>query len=293
MNTVSKPNAIVADLHSHSTHSDGTQNPQWLAQTARVNGVTLWALTDHDTISGVPEAAQTASKQGIDFLSGVEISVSWQEKTIHILGLGVDETNSTLCQGLAQNRTGRTQRAQLIDVQLAKIGICNTLQGALQYAGNPSLISRSHFARHLITTGVCANVGEAFQRYLGEGTTTYVPQQWASLEQAIHWIHAASGMAIVAHPARHNLTTQQENTFFDEFIAYGGQAVEVLTSAHSQEETTHYQQLAQTRQLYASCGSDFHDPKESCMALGGLPPLPDNLTPVWQAEALASRVRRA
>lgn len=284
---------MKADLHSHSTHSDGTQSPQWLAQAAHDNGVTLWALTDHDTISGVASAAQAAAQHGIDFLSGVEISVTWHEKTIHIVALGVDETHPELCQGLASNRAGRTQRAHFIDAKLAQIGIPNALTGALQYVGNSELISRSHFARHLVATGVCANTHEVFQRYLGEGAAAYVPHQWASLEQALRWIHAASGVAVVAHPARHDLTAQQECAFFDEFVALGGQAVEVLTSAHNPSEIAHYQQLAQARTLYASCGSDFHDPKESRIALGGLPPLPDNLTPVWQAETLAPRIRRA
>lgn len=284
---------MKADLHSHSTHSDGTQSPAWLAQTAHKNGVTLWALTDHDTISGVPEAAHAAAQHGVDFLSGVEISVTWQEKTIHILGLGVDETHPILCAGLEKNCTGRTQRAHLIDAKLTQIGIPHALSGALKYVGNPELISRAHFARHLIATGVCANTHEAFQRYLGEGATSYVPHQWANLEQAMGWIHVASGVAVVAHPARHDLTAQQECTFFDAFTALGGTAVEVLTSAHSQEEIAHYQQLAQARKLYASCGSDFHDPKESHVALGGLPDLPDTLTPIWQAEALHTRIRRA
>ncbi|MDO5652558.1 MAG: 3',5'-nucleoside bisphosphate phosphatase [Brachymonas sp.] len=279
------------DLHCHSIVSDGTRSPTWLAQRAHERGVDLWALTDHDEVGGVAEAAAAASTLGLPFLSGVEISVTWQDKTIHIVGLGVDENHSELVEGLRRTRNGRVERGQAMAAQLEKIGIPGVWQGALKYVGNPELVSRSHLARHLVDAGVCRSMGEVFYLYLKEGKPGFVPHQWASLPDALGWIHAAGGMAVVAHPARYDLTPAQEQAFFDDFVALGGQGVEVVTSAHSPAESAHFAALAQQRGLYASCGSDFHCPEENRCELGALPPLPTGLVPVW--EPLAARIRKS
>ena len=277
------------DLHCHSTVSDGTRSPAWLAQRAHEQGVDLWALTDHDEVAGVAEAAETASRLGVPFLSGVEISITWQEKTIHIVALGVDEHHPGLIDNLRRNRMGRAERAQAMAHKLAALGIPGAWEGSLRYVSNMELISRAHVARYLVDTGVCRTVSEVFLHYLGEGKPAFVPHRWASLEEALEWTQAAGGMAVVAHPARYDFAPMQEQAFFDAFAALGGQAVEVVTSAHSAQEVQHYAQLARQRGLYASCGSDFHSPEESRCNLGELPALPAGLTPVWQP--LATRIR--
>ena len=277
------------DLHCHSTVSDGTRSPAWLAQRAHEQGVDLWALTDHDEVAGVAEAAEAASRLGVPFLSGVEISITWQEKTIHIVALGVDEHHPGLIDNLRRNRMGRAERAQAMAHKLAALGIPGAWEGSLRYVSNMELISRAHVARYLVDTGVCRTVSEVFLHYLGEGKPAFVPHRWASLEEALEWIRAAGGMAVVAHPARYDFAPMQEQAFFDAFAALGGQAVEVVTSAHSAQEVQHYAQLARQRGLYASCGSDFHSPEESRCNLGELPALPAGLTPVWQP--LATRIR--
>ncbi len=279
------------DLHCHSNISDGTHAPAWLAQRAHNRGVDLWALTDHDEVSGVAEAAATARTLGLPFLPGVEISVTWEEKTIHIVGLGIDENHAGLLQGLQQTRAGRVQRGQAMAAQLEARGIQGVWEGALKYVGNPELVARPHLARYLVETGVCRSVGEVFLHYLKEGKPGFVPHQWASLPDALQWIHAAGGMAVVAHPARYAFSPNQERAFFDEFAALGGQAVEVVTAAHTSAEAAHFGALALQRNLYASCGSDFHDPNENRIDLGALSPLPEGLTPVWRP--LAERIRRS
>ena len=279
------------DLHCHSNISDGTHAPAWLAQRAHSRGVDLWALTDHDEVSGVAEAAATARTLGLPFLPGVEISVTWEEKTIHIVGLGIDENHAGLLQGLQQTRAGRVQRGQAMAAQLEARGIQGVWEGALKYVGNPELVARPHLARYLVETGVCRSVGEVFLHYLKEGKPGFVPHQWASLPDALQWIHAAGGMAVVAHPARYAFSPNQERAFFDEFAALGGQAVEVVTAAHTSAEAAHFGSLALQRNLYASCGSDFHDPNENRIDLGALSPLPEGLTPVWRP--LAERIRRS
>lgn len=279
------------DLHCHSNISDGTHAPAWLAQRAHSRGVDLWALTDHDEVGGVAEAAATARTLGLPFLPGVEISVTWEEKTIHIVGLGIDENHTGLLQGLQQTRAGRVQRGQAMAAQLEARGIQGVWEGALKYVGNPELVARPHLARYLVETGVCRSVGEVFLHYLKEGKPGFVPHQWASLPDALQWIHAAGGMAVVAHPARYAFSPNQERAFFDEFAALGGQAVEVVTAAHTSAEAAHFGALALQRNLYASCGSDFHDPNENRIDLGALSPLPEGLTPVWRP--LAERIRRS
>ena len=254
-------------------------------------GAVLRYQTDHDEVGGVAEAAATARTLGLPFLPGVEISVTWEEKTIHIVGLGIDENHAGLLQGLQQTRAGRVQRGQAMAAQLEARGIQGVWEGALKYVGNPELVARPHLARYLVETGVCRSVGEVFLHYLKEGKPGFVPHQWASLPDALQWIHAAGGMAVVAHPARYAFSPNQERAFFDEFAALGGQAVEVVTAAHTSAEAAHFGSLALQRNLYASCGSDFHDPNENRIDLGALSPLPEGLTPVWRP--LAERIRRS
>lgn len=283
--------SLNADLHCHSVVSDGTLTPEELAQRAKAQGVTLWALTDHDEIGGQARAAAAAAACGLDYLTGVEISVTFLHQTVHIVGLGFDADNAQLDRGLQQTRGGRSQRAQEMATDLARVGIKDAFEGALKYAGNPNLISRTHFARFLVETGVCKDTYEVFRKYLTEGKPGFVEHRWASLKDAVRWITQAGGMAVIAHPARYKFSANEELALFIEFKALGGLGVEVVTGSHSAAECVSYAETALEFGLAASRGSDFHSPAESRTELGALPALPGQLTPVWQL--LAERIQQA
>ncbi|MBX9832060.1 MAG: PHP domain-containing protein, partial [Burkholderiaceae bacterium] len=201
---------LNADLHCHSVVSDGTLSPEELAARAKANGVELWALTDHDEIGGQHRAAAAARAQGMAYLTGVEISVTFADTTVHIVGLGFDPDNAQLAEGLAATRGGRGERAKDMADQLAQVGIKGAYEGALKFVGNPALISRTHFARFLVETGVCKETSEVFRKYLTEGKPGYVPHRWASLGDAVRWITQAGGMAVIAHPARYKFSANEE-----------------------------------------------------------------------------------
>jgi len=270
-----------ADLHCHSVVSDGTLTPEQLAARARANGVDLWSLTDHDEIGGQQRALEAARAEGLRYLTGVEVSVTFADETVHIVGLGFDHTDPRMAEGLADTRDGRGPRAIEMGEQLAKVGIPGAYEGALKYVGNPRLISRTHFARFLVETGVCRDTSEVFRKYLVEGKPGYVPHRWARLGDAVRWITQAGGVAVVAHPARYNFSATAEYALFSEFKQHGGQGVEVVTGSHSAAEAQRYAELAREFGLAASRGSDFHSPDESHVDLGRLAPLPADLTPVW------------
>jgi predicted metal-dependent phosphoesterase TrpH len=280
---------LNADLHCHSVVSDGTLTPEALAARAKANGVQLWALTDHDEVGGQDRAMAAAKALDMKYLTGVEISITFAGKTIHIVGLGFDHKNPALVQGLHNTRGGRSERAKEMSEGLAKVGIHGAYEGSLKYVGNPELISRTHFARFLVETGVCKDTSEVFRKYLTEKKPGFVPHRWASLENAVTWITGAGGMAVIAHPARYGLTPNEEFALFTEFKNHGGRAVEVITGSHSSADALQYADTALEFELAASRGSDFHSPEESHTDLGTLPWLPGQLTPVW--ELLADRVQ--
>ena len=278
---MSRFSTLNADLHCHSVISDGTLTPEALAERAKLNGVNLWALTDHDELGGQQRAKAAASALNIDYLAGVEISVTWMGQTIHIVGLGIDPEHLGIIEGLRRTREGRGNRAQLMADQLLKVGIPGAYEGALHYAGNHQLISRTHFARFLVEQGVCKDTEHVFKNYLVEGKPGYVPHQWASLDDAVAWIKAAGGVAVIAHPGRYNFTTLQTEELYKHFKDIGGLGIEVITGSHSPDQYQTYGKIAQQYGFLASRGSDFHDPSESHVDLGTLPHLPDHLTPVW------------
>ncbi len=282
-------NLLNADLHCHSVVSDGTLSPEALAERAKANGVELWALTDHDEIGGLQRAAAAARANGIHFLTGAEISVTFAGETVHIVGLGFDADNVNIVKGLHDTRGGRQQRAMEMAAGLAKVGITGAYEGACTFVGNPELISRTHFARFLVESGACSNTSAVFRKYLTEGKPGYVPHRWASLKDAVTWITQAGGVAVIAHPGRYKFTVNEEYALFTEFKAHGGQAVEVVTGSHSPPEYIKYAETAKEFGLAASRGSDFHSPDESRIDLGALPFLPGELTPVW--ELLADRIQ--
>jgi predicted metal-dependent phosphoesterase TrpH len=272
-----------ADLHCHSAVSDGTLEPEALALRAKANGVELWALTDHDEIGGLHRAMAAASAAGLPYLTGTEISVTFADVTVHIVGLGFDPDDAALAAGLSATRGGRRARAMEMSDGLARVGIRDAYDGALQYVGNPELISRTHFARFLVESRVCADTQEVFRKYLVEGKPGFVPHRWATLGNAVRWIVDAGGIAVIAHPARYKFTPTEEYALFTEFKAHGGRGVEVVTGSHSSADAVRYAATAIEFDLLASRGSDFHSPDESHIDLGALPALPATLTPVWTA----------
>jgi predicted metal-dependent phosphoesterase TrpH len=272
---------LNVDLHCHSNISDGLLAPSEVAARAKANGVDVWALTDHDEVDGIAQAREAAAALDLRYVTGVEISVTWAGQTVHIVGLNIDETNEALVGGLAATRSGREQRAHEMAAQLAAAGIPGAFQGALQFVGNPDLISRTHFARFLIEQGVCSDVNEVFRNYLVEGKPGFVPHRWATLANAVGWIRGAGGTAVIAHPGRYKFDDLAFSALFDEFRRLGGAAIEVTTGSHTTDQYEEYAQVARRYGFLASRGSDFHGPGESRVDLGGLPPLPGGLVPVW------------
>lgn len=239
------------------------------------------ALTDHDTMDGLEEAAAAARKCGIRFVAGVEISVSWGETTVHVVGLGIDPGSAMLADGLQSVRDGRLGRAKRMAELLEALGIPGTLEAALALAGSEQRLSRTHFARHLAKAGVVKDAQRAFDKYLGKGKPGYVHHQWARLEDAVDWIVAAGGVAVLAHPGRYGLKPLGRATLLEEFRRLGGEAIEVVTGSHRPEEYATWRRAAQEYGFLASRGSDFHGPGESPVEPGRLPPLPASLEPVW------------
>jgi len=275
--------ALNADLHCHSTFSDGLLAPAEVVRRAHANGVELLALTDHDELGGLCEARRTADEIGLRFVDGVEISVSWHDDTtVHIVALAIDPSNAALAAGLAQVRSGRDARAREMAAELAKVGIHGAYEGALRYVGNPALVSRAHFARHIAEQGLARDVKSVFEHWLAKGKPGYVAHDWATLEQALGWIRAAGGVAVLAHPGRCRLSGKELRQLLGEFGEQGGGAIEVLSGAHSAQQVAEFARLARQFGFAASRASDFHGPGESWVDLGRLPPLPPDLTPVWQ-----------
>lgn len=279
---------LNADLHSHSSASDGTLAPEVLAERAHDCGVELWALTDHDELRGLARAREAALDLGIGFVTGTEISVTFAGETVHVIGLGIDPAHPDLAAGLATLRAGRLERAREMADGLARAGIAGTLEGALEHVGNPELVSRTHFARHLVERGICADAHEVFRRFLVEGKPGHVPHRFAGLREAVGWINTAGGVAVIAHPARCRLSPTAEYALCVEFAGHGGRGIEVMVPAHNVAEQQRYGEIALEFDFLASRGSDFHSPEESRLDLGKLPDLPGTLTPVW--EALGPRI---
>lgn len=270
------------DLHSHSTASDGTLTPSELVCHAAAQGVDVLALTDHDTLSGLAEARETAREAGVHLAAGVEISVTWRAQTIHIVALRIDPAHEALQAGLVRLQEFRDWRAGEIARRLEKrAGIAGALEAASEYARG-RLLSRTHFARFLVDHGHARGMQDAFDRYLKRNCPGHVPGDWASLEEAVAWIRGAGGQAVVAHPARYPLTATKLRELIGEFRECGGCAIEVISGSHSRDEFLAMANLARKQGMLASAGSDYHGPENRWVALGRLPPLPPECVPVWQ-----------
>ena len=270
------------DLHCHSTRSDGLLPPASVVARAASRGVDVLALTDHDEVSGLDEARQAAAAAGIDLVCGTELSVSWEDLTIHVVGLRINPDHAALCAGLESIRAGRAMRARRMGDALAAAGIPGAYEGALRFVTSGRLVSRTHFARFLVDAGHARDVKDVFKRYLVPGKPGYVAQEWATLGQAIDWIQAAGGQAVIAHPGRYKVGPGGMRRLLGEFRDAGGDAIEVLTSAHTPAQWTEFATKCRVFGLAASSGSDYHGPGESSMDLGDLPPLPAGVVPVWK-----------
>ena len=272
--------ALHYDLHSHSTASDGTMSPSELVAHAVQAGVDVLALTDHDTTKGIQEAQTEANNSALTLIPGVEISVTWNAHTLHIVGLNIDINNLELQAGLASMLEFRDWRAHEISRRLAKTGINDAYAGACQYATG-DIISRTHYARFLVEHGYCKSVRDVFKRYLVTGKPGYVSGDWASLEDAVGWITRAGGQAVIAHPARYRLTATKMRKLLGEYIECGGVGIEVVSGSHSRDEYYTMANFARLHNLYASAGSDYHGPSNPWIELGRIPALPTGCKPIW------------
>ncbi len=270
----------VHDLHSHTTASDGTLSPSALVEHAAQCGVTVLAVTDHDVTSGLAEAQTAATRHDIDFVPGIEISVTWAHQTIHVVGLHIDPTCSVLQQGLEKLHAFRLWRAEEIARRLEKARIPGSLAAARAYAGG-KIISRTHFARFLVAEGYAKDMKQVFKRYLVRNKPGYVPGQWAGLEEALDWIHRAGGMAVLAHPARYKISSQRLRQLLAEFQERGGVGIEVVSGSHSQGDILRFAELADHFGFYASRGSDYHGPENAYADPAKLAVLPGNCRPIW------------
>jgi predicted metal-dependent phosphoesterase TrpH len=268
------------DLHCHSNLSDGVLSPAELVARAAANGVHALALTDHDEVAGLVDAQLAAVEAGLTLIPGVEISVSWNGHTIHIVGLRIDPAHPELAAGLHAIRRGRIERARRMADDLAQSGYPGAYEGAYDYAVNKQMVGRTHFARWLVAQGVVPDMRTAFRRFLTRGNPGYVEHEWASLESAVGWIHASGGVAVIAHPGRYAVNARELHRLLDAFRALGGEGIEVITGSHHPSEYGKFADLARAFSLKASRGADFHAPGEG-IDIGCLPPLPYFCQPIW------------
>ncbi|HMC13065.1 MAG TPA: 3',5'-nucleoside bisphosphate phosphatase [Gallionellaceae bacterium] len=277
------------DLHCHSTASDGLLSPTELVEHAAERGVKVLALTDHDDMAGLDEARAAVVQHGMQFINGVEISVTWRSNiTVHIIGLNVDPSSPPLATGIAGVRQGRAERAREMAESLAAVGIGGALEGSYRYAGNPELIGRTHFARFLVERGHARDVSSVFKNYLVKGKPGFVPHEWAALSDAVGWITGSGGVAVLAHPGRYTVGSKPMGNptmreLLCEFIELGGRGIEVVSGSHTPQHFAKFAHYAVEFGLLASCGSDYHGPGESYHDLGQLPDFPFGCRPVWEA----------
>ncbi|MGZ8982594.1 MAG: 3',5'-nucleoside bisphosphate phosphatase [Methylotenera sp.] len=274
-------NALTIDLHAHSNISDGLLTPVELVEHAAIHHVDVLALTDHDDTGGLGIAVIEAKRWGLQLINGVEISVTWKKRTLHIVGLKIDPEYPPLKAGLAAIRAGRHVRAAGMAAGLDKAGIMGSLEGAYQYA-QESIISRTHFARFLVNSGVAKDNKAVFKNYLVKGKPGYFEHEWASLEDAVSWIVGSGGVAVIAHPGRYDLGRTNMLLLLEEFRALGGAAIEVVTGSHTVDQYTEFAKYAHQFDLKSSQGSDYHGKGISFMEMGRLPALPSHCIPVWQ-----------
>ncbi|OUW03223.1 MAG: hypothetical protein CBD16_03455 [Betaproteobacteria bacterium TMED156] len=275
------PRDLNVDLHMHSCASDGQLTPSELVIRAEKNKVDILALTDHDSLKGIPEAMESVSGKLMHFVTGVEISVTWANTTIHILGLNFDPFNPNLNEAMNVVKKIRFKRAQEIDKALMTNGLPSMLEEALDNAGSSGQIGRTHFARVIKSKKICPTIHDVFKSYLVPGTPGFVKHTWMSLTKALNLISEAGGLAVLAHPARYKLSPTELQALLDDFSYAGGSAIEVATGSHSKSDIQKFQTIANKNNFEASRGSDFHSPTESRFDVGNAPSLPIGSKPIW------------
>lgn len=280
---------LCCDLHSHSTISDGTLTPTELISRAHEKGVEVFALTDHDATEGLKEASLAASKFGLQFVPGIELSVTWSHQTIHIVGLGINPDDKTLNQGLKELRDFRNLRGEQIAHKLEKAGLVEPLEGAKRFS-NGEILSRTHFARYLVEQGRAKDIRQVFKRFLVRGKPGYVAGKWASLEDALCWIQGAGGIAVIAHPARYKISATRLRQLISEFKELGGLGFEAISGSHSPDEEVRMTQLANQFELYISKGSDFHSPENIYRELGAMQDVPSGAIPIWHSDTWKEKI---
>lgn len=273
--------SLIIDLHSHSLYSDGTLSPRDLVTRAHEKGVNVLALTDHDEVAGLSEAKNTADELGLTLINGVEISVSWRRnQTIHIVGLNIDPQNVALLSGLTLIREERVRRAKKISMKLEKAGVVDAWETVTHNAGFEA-VTRTHFARFLVENGHAKDMQQCFKKYLGNKGRAYVNGLWVTLEDAVGWIVAAGGEAVIAHPTRYKLTKTKLETLVEDFKESGGRGLEVVGQRFSEKEKSEMASLARRYALLSSVGSDFHHPENPYVELGRGLDLPLDCKPIW------------
>lgn len=272
---------MIHDLHTHSNASDGFLSPPDLLLHAAEHGVGVLAITDHDTVAAY-DVLQDANSTDVTLMPGIELSTSWQKRNIHIVGLNIDTVNRELCAGIAAQQARRLARAHRIAHRLTRLGIDDPYDAVAKIAGHAS-IGRPHFARHLVEIGKVRDVQAAFKKYLGAGKIGDVSQSWPSFAEAIQWITAAGGIAVLAHPAKYRFTMTKLRALLEDFVEAGGRGMEVVCGHQEPGLTRRLAGLASDFGLLASTGSDFHHPANKWSRPGGFSELPHNLKPVWDA----------
>ncbi|WP_297792315.1 PHP domain-containing protein [uncultured Marinobacter sp.] len=278
--TIPQESSFCIDLHCHSTASDGALAPAEVVCRAVEKGVTHLALTDHDTIEGLPEAQVAADTSGITLISGTELSCLWKTQTIHVVGLDFDRNNGAFVEALARQHENRWARARMIDERLHKVGVPDLLGKATDKAGG-DVPGRPHFARVLVEEGKVKDSAQAFKRYLGAGKPGDVKAFWPELSEVVRWITDAGGVAVLAHPRKYRMTATKLRNLVHDFIRAGGRSIEVSTSGQSSGDLGFLAELCRRQELLASQGSDFHFPGAPWCELGNIMKMPDGLEPVW------------
>jgi 3',5'-nucleoside bisphosphate phosphatase len=257
------PPEPLVDLHTHTTASDGAATPAALIDRARAAGLVAVALTDHDTVGGVAEARAAGARAGVAVIAGVELSAVDGDREVHVLGLHLDDTR-TLDPMLAELREARRRRAEAMVGTLRGLGLGVTLDAVLAEAGGGA-VGRPHVARALIAGGWVRDQREAFDQYLGSGRPAYVPKQRLTLGDAIQLLHAAGGIAVLAHPGRDGTRARLETA-----QRLGLDGVEVRHPSHNAEDEARLRALADHLQLVPSGGSDWHGATEGTRVLGSM-----------------------
>lgn len=248
---------------------------------AKMRGVAVLALTDHDTIAGLRAAQQAADENGLVLINGIEFSSHWGRNGVHVVGLGIDLQSEALCSAIAFQQQARIDRARAISERLAKLGFSGALAGAQELAGN-AVVGRPHFAHYLVKIGAAKHVQGAFKKFLGAGKSADVKYQWPDIQQVIGWIHLAGGQAVLAHPQKYELTRTKMCALVGDFAAQGGDGLEVISGQQGNAATEDLARIAQANGLSASCGSDFHSPDQPWQELGNFGRLPEHCHPIWR-----------